>query len=67
MDVCREFDLTLEALRSVSRKRSLATARGVIAARAVDDARIATLSEVARFLHRSVAALSRSAERNRFR
>jgi REP element-mobilizing transposase RayT len=66
MDVCREFDVTLEALRSVSRKRSLATARGAIAARAVDG-RIATLSDVARFLHRSVAALSRSAERNRFR
>jgi hypothetical protein len=66
MDVCRELDVTLEALRSASRRRMLTAARGLIAARAVDG-HIATLSEVARFLHRSTSALSRSADRHRSR
>ena len=62
MDVCRELDVTLEALRSASRKRTLTTARGRIAARAVDG-HIAGSP----ILHRSVAALYRSADRHRSR
>jgi len=63
-EVCLELDLSLDAVRSPSRQRTLAQARGLIAARAVG-ARVATLSEVGRFLHRSVATLSRSASRYR--
>jgi REP-associated tyrosine transposase len=62
--VCREFDVTLGALRSPARKRALTRARALIATRVVDE-HVATLSEAARFLHRSVSALSRSVDRQR--
>ncbi len=60
--VCDERGLTLDQLRGPSAVRSYSLARGLLAARAVDQ-RIATLSDVARFLNRSVSAVSRLALR----
>lgn len=62
-EVCAEFGVALEDVRSIAQTRPLATVRGVIASRA-HDARIATFSDVARFLKRSVSAITRAAVRH---
>jgi hypothetical protein len=60
--LCRDLNVTIDQLRSASQHRRLSKARGMIAARAIDE-RVATLSELARFFNRSDSALSRSIER----
>jgi len=62
--VCHEAGVSFEELAAVSQARRVARVRGVIAARAVDD-QIATLSDVARLLGRSVSAISRAAAQYR--
>jgi hypothetical protein len=57
--VCDEHGVTLDALRSPSRERKLRRLRTLIDAQAVKS-RIAYLSDVARYLNRSVLALSRA-------
>ena len=57
--ICEEHAVTLEVLRSPGRERKLCQLRALIAARALE-ARVATLSDVARYLNRSVSTLSRA-------
>ncbi len=59
---CKEFGLAEEAVRSNSRQRRLTAARAAIARRATS-AGIATLSDVARALGRTVSAVSRLSSR----
>jgi REP element-mobilizing transposase RayT len=61
-DVCAECGTTLADLASTRRCSKLNHAREMFAARAVCE-RVATQREVAVFLHRSVAAISRAATR----
>ena len=61
--VCAELNITFNQLCSASQARPLAKARGLIACRALDE-QIASLSEIARFLNRSAAAISRAAHRH---
>jgi REP element-mobilizing transposase RayT len=58
-EICDELCVSLEQLRSPHRFRNLCAARARIA-RAAVSSRVCTLSEVARFLNRSVSALSRA-------
>ncbi|HKQ83818.1 MAG TPA: transposase [Steroidobacteraceae bacterium] len=60
--ICNERRISLEALRSRSRERHLCDARALIASRAIAQ-QAASLSAVARFLNRSVSALSRAVSR----
>lgn len=62
-EICRARQVTLEALRSPCQNRTLSTARGLIAARALQ-LRTASLTEIARHLNRSVSAVARSAQRH---
>jgi REP-associated tyrosine transposase len=64
IEACAESRISLHELRSAARTARLARARDRLAALAVER-RVASLSEVARFLNRSVAAISRSAARHR--
>jgi hypothetical protein len=61
-EICRARQVTLEALRSPCQSRTLSVARGLIAARALQ-LRTASLTEIARYLNRSVSAVARSAQR----
>jgi REP element-mobilizing transposase RayT len=63
---CREFGVAEAAVRSTSRERRLTVARAAIAHRAASEG-IATLSDVARALGRSVSAISRLLSRTRRR
>lgn len=56
--VCTEHGISVELLRSPSRARSLSAARIALVTTAIEQ-RIATCSEVARFLHRGPTALSK--------
>ena len=56
--VCAEFEISVELLRSKSAARYLTPIRLHVLHRSVQE-RIATLSEVAHFLHRSPSTLSR--------
>ena len=60
--LCDEHGITLDQLRSPSRRRSLSKARAHLADRASQE-HVASLSEVARFLNRSASALSRATHR----
>ena len=62
-EICRTRQVTLEALRSPCQNRTLSVARGLIAARALQ-LRTASLTEIARYLNRSVSAVARSAQRH---
>jgi len=62
-EICRTRRVTLEALRSPCQSRTLCVARGLIAARALQ-LRTASLTEIARYLNRSVSAMARSAQRH---
>lgn len=62
-EICRTRQVTLEALRSPCQIRTLSVARGLIAARALQ-LRTASLTEIARYLNRSVSAVARSAQRH---
>jgi putative transposase len=62
--VCEEHGITSATLRSVSRTRHLTPARIRFATQAVD-LRIATLAEVARFLHRDPSALTKLLARHK--
>jgi putative transposase len=62
-EICRTRQITLEALRSPCQSRTLSVARGLIAARALQ-LRTASLTEIARYLNRSVSAVARSAQRH---
>lgn len=62
-EICRTRQVTLEALRSPCQNRTLSVARGLIAARALQ-LRSASLTEIARYLNRSVSAVARSAQRH---
>jgi hypothetical protein len=57
MDVCHARNLSLDAVRSPSRRRALTPVRIEIARRAIA-LRIATLREVADFFHRDASSLS---------
>jgi hypothetical protein len=61
---CADLASAPESLRSVSRRRSYAAARAALATKALDQ-RIATLSELARYFNRDIAAFSRCIERYR--
>jgi REP element-mobilizing transposase RayT len=61
---CGELGVSVSELRSPSQLRRITRARGLVTARALA-AQAAPLSEVARYLNRSVSALSRAAERYR--
>jgi REP element-mobilizing transposase RayT len=61
--VCNEFGVTIESVRSPSQHRALCLARACIAVRAIDG-QAATLSDVARYLNRSASALSRAVSRH---
>jgi len=63
-EVCGGLGVTLAELRSPSQVRRLSRARGQVAARALAE-RAASLTDVARFLGRSAAAVARLAERYR--
>lgn len=56
--LCGDYGITVDRLRSLSRARALTPARAALADQAVEQ-RIATLSEVARFLHRDPSALTK--------
>jgi hypothetical protein len=64
--VCQQFSLPPDAVRSASRQRSLTAARVEIAKRAVDE-RVACLAEVAAFLNREPGSLSELLRRHRRR
>lgn len=57
--LCQEHAVALDSLRSPSREQKLCRMRALIATQAMES-RIATLSDVARYLNRSVSALSRA-------
>lgn len=61
-EICKTKQVTLEALRSPCQSRELSVARGIIASRALRQ-RTASLTEIARYLNRSVSAVARSAQR----
>jgi REP-associated tyrosine transposase len=60
--VCAEVEIDLHRLRAPTHHPKHSRARALIASRATD-ARVATLSEVARFLNRDVSSLSRAVNR----
>jgi hypothetical protein len=60
--VCEELHVSLTQLRSPNQSRDLCAARARVAIAALT-ARICPLSEVARFLNRSVSSLSRAVAR----
>jgi putative transposase len=62
--VCEQFDISLDAVRSTSRQRSLSAARVTIAMRALDE-RVACQAEVAAFLRREPGSLSELLRRHR--
>jgi REP element-mobilizing transposase RayT len=62
--VCRECGVTLKQLLTPSQERALSKARGLIVARAKDTG-VASISEVARLLNRSVSAVARAGGRYR--
>lgn len=64
-EICRTRQVTLEGLRSPCQSRTLSVARGLIAARALQ-LRTASLTEIARYLNRSVSAVARSAQRHHY-
>lgn len=61
-EVCREFGVSLERLRSASRERHLVRIRTELSVRALN-ARIAKTNEIAAFLNRSPAAISQAIRR----
>jgi hypothetical protein len=61
--VCSEHQLTVELLRSPSRARRLTAIRIDLTSRAIEQ-RIATLCEVARFLHRDPSSLGKMMARH---
>jgi REP element-mobilizing transposase RayT len=61
--VCAEFGTSLDEVRSPAQYRALSKVRGIIASRA-HAARVATFSEIARFLNRSISSMTRSAARH---
>jgi hypothetical protein len=62
-DVCAEYCVTLERLRSADRYSNLVKARAELARRAITE-QVATASDIARHLHRSLSALSRAMKRH---
>ena len=62
--ICQQLQVSLEAVRSASRKRCFTAARVAIAVRALDG-RVASLSEVAAFLGREPGSLSELLRRHR--
>jgi hypothetical protein len=62
--VCHEHAVSTETVRSTSRQRKLTAVRVEIAMQALDR-RVATLAEVAAFLHREPASLSELLSRHR--
>ena len=64
--ICRQHGITVDRMRSPSRARQLTPIREEFITQAVDR-RIATLSEVARFLHRDPSALSKLLARRKGR
>jgi hypothetical protein len=64
--VCQQFSLQPDAVRSASSQRSLTAARVAIAIRAVDG-RVACLAEVAAFMNREPGSLSELLRRHRRR
>lgn len=63
-NVCAQLGVALQDVRGRSQAFNLSQARGQLAAQAVDQ-HVASLSDVARFLNRSISALSRAAARHR--
>jgi REP element-mobilizing transposase RayT len=63
-DVCTEHGITIDHLRSSGRHHDASKARAHLAQRAIAQ-QVASLSEVARYLYRSVSALSRAVDRYR--
>ena len=61
---CQAYGVSLEPLRSPCKQRRLSAARRSLAIQATEQ-RIANLSEVARYLHRSVSGIVRLVERAR--
>jgi hypothetical protein len=61
-EVCTLFGITLDELVSARRRSDLSRARDLLSARAIATG-VASLTETARFLRRSVAAISRAAAR----
>jgi Bacterial dnaA protein helix-turn-helix len=59
--VCTQYSITLDDLRSSSRRRSLFTTRAAFTKQARNDG-LASLSEIARFLHRSASSVLRVTE-----
>ena len=62
--ICQQLQVSLEAVRSASRKRCFTAARVAIAVRALDG-RIASLTDVAAFLGREPGSLSELLRRHR--
>ena len=64
--ICQQHHISLERLRSLSRARDLTSIRVRFITQAVE-LRIATLSEIARFLHRDPSALTKLLARHKTR
>ncbi len=62
--ICQQLQISLEAVRSTSRKRCLTAARVAIAVCALDE-RVASMSEVAAFLGREPGSVSELLRRHR--
>ena len=62
--ICQQLQVSLKAVRSVSRKRCFTAARVEVAVRALDS-RVASLTEVAAFLGREPGSLSELLRRHR--
>lgn len=60
--VCTEFNLSLDQLRAPGKRPLVAKARATIARRAIQE-QVASASDVARFLGRSLSALTRAMDR----
>jgi putative transposase len=61
-ELCRDYGVTRRQLRSVRQNRLLSRVRGLITVRALE-MRVASLSEIGRYLNRSPSALTRVADR----
>lgn len=53
-EMCRSTGITIDAVRSASRSRTLSRARALIAIRAIDS-NVASLTQIARYFNRSVS------------
>lgn len=63
-EICREYAISVETVRSASRQRRLTPVRVALAIRAIEE-RVATLVDVAAFLNRQPATLSELLSRHR--